>query len=109
MEQLDKDAVHTTLEEISELHSRIIELQILLDHLVTAAEYKYGTRQFKQLYQEYKKDHLRYGDRATMYDLQLLCADCHRTKTEVGHEAYLPRTPHCPTCTCYDHTQSTEP
>jgi hypothetical protein len=50
----------------------------------------------------YEIDHKRYGDGITMYDLQLLCANCHWNKTESGHEGHLSRTPHCATCACYD-------
>ena len=50
----------------------------------------------------YEIDHLRYGNQVTIHDLQLLCVDCHRDKTMTNNEAHLSRTPHCPTCTCYD-------
>jgi len=52
----------------------------------------------------YEIDHLRYSDKATMYDLQLLCSDCHKVKTMDSNDAWLSHTPHCPTCTCYLHT-----
>ena len=52
--------------------------------------------------QSYEIDHKRYNEGITMYDLQLLCSNCHLSKTEVSQEGYLSRTPHCPTCTCYD-------
>ena len=55
----------------------------------------------KQQYSSYEIDHIRYGDDITMYDLQLLCADCHRDKSIASGDAYLTRTTHCATCTCY--------
>ena len=50
----------------------------------------------------YEIDHIRYNDKITMYDLQLLCFVCHRSKTLNSGEAYLSRTPHCATCRCYE-------
>lgn len=49
----------------------------------------------------YQIDHMRYGDDITMYDLQLLCVDCHKLKSMASGDAYLTRTSHCATCTCY--------
>lgn len=49
----------------------------------------------------YEIDHKRYGSDVTMYDLQLLCALCHRIKTSLSNEAALAQTLHCATCTCY--------
>lgn len=43
----------------------------------------------------YEIDHKRYGDQVTMYDLQLLCVDCHTSQTMASNDAWLSRTPHC--------------
>ncbi len=52
-------------------------------------------------YPEYEIDHKRYGPDVTMYDLQLLCEDCHWTKTTISNEQHMSRVSHCSTCTCY--------
>lgn len=50
----------------------------------------------------YDIDHMRYSDKVTIYDLQLLCQPCHKVKSEVDNEAWLSRTPHCSSCNCYE-------
>jgi hypothetical protein len=49
----------------------------------------------------YVIDHLKYHEDVTMYDFQLLCVDCHKLRTMASNEAWLTKTPHCATCTCY--------
>lgn len=52
-------------------------------------------------------DHLRYGEVITVYDLQLLCRECHERKTSQSHERHLVGFHHCLTCTCYSTKQET--
>lgn len=50
----------------------------------------------------YEIDHLRYGPKVTMYDLQLVCWSCHKLKSMASGENYLTKVPHCSSCCCYD-------
>lgn len=53
--------------------------------------------------ERYEIDHLAYGDKTTIYDLQLLCKECHRAKTGTSNDHYLSYgRKHCETCRCGD-------
>lgn len=49
----------------------------------------------------YEIDHKRYAPDITINDLQLLCLECHSTKTSVSHEAFMDKSPHCNSCLCF--------
>jgi 5-methylcytosine-specific restriction endonuclease McrA len=49
----------------------------------------------------YDIDHLRYSPDISMFDLQLLCRECHYQKTDIGNSEQLSKMPHCPSCMCY--------
>lgn len=53
-------------------------------------------------YDYYEIDHKRYAEDLTVYDLQLLCEQCHAIKTQIGQEHYLAKLKHCPSCTCQE-------
>lgn len=72
-------------------------------YVLTAMKVKYGDKcnLCGAKHDRYEIDHLRYGQRVTINDLQLLCRPCHEQKTMVNNEMYLTKTAHCTTCTCW--------
>lgn len=52
-------------------------------------------------FEYYEIDHKRYLADITIFDLQLLCNDCHREKTIMSGEQFLVNRQHCDTCVCF--------
>lgn len=75
----------------------------LRGYLLPVMKLKFGDKcaSCGETYDSYQIDHKRYADDITMYDLQLLCVDCHKVKTMDSNDAYQSGADHCPTCTCY--------
>jgi hypothetical protein len=81
-------------------HSQVNDLrQYLLPVMIELYGDKCAT--CKQQFNSYDIDHKRYATDITVYDLQLLCTDCHRDKTLISGDMYQSQTAHCSTCTCY--------
>lgn len=80
------------------------QLQDLRPYLLPILKEKFGDKCINcgTWHRSYNIHHLRYGDRITIDDLELLCADCHRLKTIEANELGFDNTPHCATCTCFD-------
>ena len=72
-------------------------------YLLPALKYKFGDKcaNCGKTENDYQKDHKRYGKDITMYDLQLLCEQCHNEKTDIGNSEYISKMPHCSSCMCY--------
>lgn len=52
-------------------------------------------------FMSYEVDHKRYASDITIFDLQLLCSECHAEKTRASGDMYVMQKAHCDTCTCY--------
>ena len=52
-------------------------------------------------FEYYEIDHKRYVADITIFDLQLLCNDCHREKAKVSGDQFLVSRQHCDTCACF--------
>lgn len=56
----------------------------------------------KQEHEKYEIDHIKYAPDITIHDLQLLCRECHKDKTNIANEHYILQMDHCATCTCWN-------